>query len=122
MADRRSGGTRTDGDLRTFHARRHPFRLPLEGRDDYENRWIEDFLRGLREQFAKQDREHPEWALVFTKHPVVVDTNETHRTQLGLKPGKKKQITLAKDEEAYQAGYEAGRAFSKPKAKIEAHG
>ncbi|MHB1702497.1 MAG: DUF7168 domain-containing protein, partial [Acidobacteriaceae bacterium] len=79
-----------------------------------ENKMIQGFCAGLKDQFRKQEQQ-PEWALVLTKHPVVQDAYQERRAALKLRAGKPARILLEVNAHAYSHGYEAGRSFAKPK-------
>ncbi|MHB1681521.1 MAG: DUF2786 domain-containing protein [Bacilli bacterium] len=83
-----------------------------------ENKLIQGFCAGLKDQFRKQEQQ-PEWALVLTKHPVVQDAYQERRDALKLRAGKPARVLLEVNAHAYSHGYEVGRAFAKPEGMLE---
>ena len=79
-----------------------------------ENKLIQGFCAGLKDQFRKQE-EQTGWALVLTKHPVVQDAYQQRLDTLKLRAGKPARVLLQGSVHAYSHGYEAGRSFAKPK-------
>ncbi|MHB1681264.1 MAG: DUF2786 domain-containing protein [Bacilli bacterium] len=83
-----------------------------------ENKLIQGFCAGLKDQFHKQEQQ-PGWALVLTKHPVVQDAYQVRLDTLKLRAGKPARILLQVNAHAYSHGYEAGQSFAKPEGMLE---
>ena len=86
-----------------------------------ENKVIEGFCDGLKEQFRQQEQQ-PGWALVLTKHPVVQEAYQARCDTLKLRPGQPRRILTQENIHAWSHGYEAGRSFAKPKEALREPG
>jgi len=85
--------------------------LPTKG---VKNTYIFGFINGLQDQFAEQVSQN-EWGLILVVDPIVTEAYE----RLNCKKDRSNKIKAARNEEARENGYLAGKSFNASIGRFE---